>query len=35
MAPRFSAAPLYPFPERNRLMGFEDVRRFDAEHQKP
>lgn len=24
--------PLYPFAEMNRLMGFEDVWRFDAEH---
>jgi 2,3-dimethylmalate lyase len=24
--------PLYPFAEMNRLMGFEDVSRFDAEH---
>ncbi len=27
-----SAAPLYPFAEMNRLMGFDDVWRFDAEH---
>ncbi len=27
-----SAAPLYPFAEMNRLMGFEEVWRFDAEH---
>ena len=24
--------PLYPFAEMNRLMGFEDVWRFDREH---
>jgi 2,3-dimethylmalate lyase len=27
-----SAAPLYPFAEMNRLMGFEEVWRFDREH---
>ena len=27
-----SAAPLYRFAEMNRLMGFEEVWRFDAEH---
>ena len=27
-----SAAPLYPFAEMNRLMGFEDVWRFDQAH---
>ena len=27
-----SAAPLYPFAEMNRLMGFEEVWRFDKEH---
>ena len=27
-----SPAPLFPFTEMNRLMGFEDVWRFDAEH---
>jgi len=27
-----SPAPLYPFAEMNRLMGFEDIWRFDKEH---
>ncbi|HKN27626.1 MAG TPA: hypothetical protein VJY34_06960 [Roseiarcus sp.] len=27
-----SPAPLYPFAEMNRLMGFEEVWRFDREH---
>ena len=27
-----SSAPLYPFAEMNRLMGFEEVWRFDREH---
>jgi 2,3-dimethylmalate lyase len=27
-----SPAPLYPFAEMNRLMGFEEVWRFDSEH---
>ena len=27
-----SPAPLYPFAEMNRLMGFEEVWRFDAQH---
>jgi len=27
-----SVAPLYPFAEMNRLMGFEEVWRFDKEH---
>ena len=27
-----SSAPLYPFAEMNRLMGFEEVWRFDKEH---
>ncbi len=27
-----SSAPLYPFAEMNRLMGFEEVWRFEREH---
>ncbi len=27
-----STAPLYPFAEMNRLMGFEEVWRFDRDH---
>jgi len=27
-----SSAPVYPFAEMNRLMGFEEVWRFDREH---